>query len=292
MINKYTYSYILISLLAFILRFWKLGVVPPSDGDILYLRILTAFVASITIPSLMVLIKNTYSNKSLAMLSGFWLAINPWHIEQSRIYSVYVPILFTLIIIANIWQKFKSNWSKVIIIISVLAVSLIFLAAGSIKLNIDLSAIKILQNLFELLSFEFLFYKNDSFWSGGIREFGVMLPETIPIFLVGIFTLFSKFKKNISMICLILLFAFISSFQKSFPESRIFFLSLPVFMFILALGSMKLFRHLFTRNILIRMSIFAYLLVLIYGISQFMHYYYVHYNLRIYQEKPYEGGKF
>lgn len=292
MINKYTFSYILISLLALILRFWKLGVVPPSDGDILLLRILTAFVASITIPCLMVLIRNLYSNKSLAMLSGLWLAINPWHIEQGRIYSIYILILFTLIILAYIWQKFKNIWSKVIIIISFLAASLIFITVGSIKLNIDLSAIKILQNLFKLLSFEFLFYKNDSFWSGGVREFGVMLPETIPIFLVGIFTLIGKFKKNISMICLILLFAFISSFQGSFPESRIFFLSLPAFMFILALGSKKLFSYLFTRNIFIRMAIFAYLLVLIYGISQFAHYYFIHYNLRIYQEKPYEGGKF
>ncbi len=283
---------ILILLQGFLIRFIYIGKIPAGLDIVLKERVIIAIVSLLSIPLLKYITKKITGSLQLGFLAGWFLSIFPWHIEQSRIYSMYPLLLFLILLYFFILL----NTSKTIRIISTffLLASIFLIKPFWFLINPFLyqyNYSKFIANLFQLTSFGFIFFKNDSFWSGGFRNFGILFPETIPLFIIG---LYSLLKKRIGIILLVisLVLAVITSLNTNFPETREFFFIIPIFSIVLALGAQKLSLLIRSSSVFLRILSYVYLIVFIYGLFQFFHFYFVHYNLRIYQEKLYETKQF
>lgn len=283
----------LIALQAFSLRFLGFGEIPPAVSEALTGRVVTGIASFLSVPLLIYLIAQLSKDWQLGFLSGFWLSILPWSLEQGRINSPYPLILLILLTFLLLFLKTSNKLLKSVL--SLVALVLIFILKpfwfqqgiiGQFKIN------SILNNFFKQLSFDFLFFKNDSFWKGGLRNYGIIFPEAIPIFLVGLYLLIQRTKVAIYTLGWLVLLALIGSLNSQFPEDRTLFLGTPVLALILAFGTKKLSEFLKSQSKVIRIISIFYLLVLFYGLLQFTHFYLVHYNLQIRQERLYESEKF
>lgn len=286
--------FLLLLLQAFILRFYFIGVIPPMSEGSLNGRLFSAASSFLTVPLLVFLIQTIYRKWSLGLLSGFWLSILPYSLEQGRIVSSYPIVLFFLLLYTFVILR-KNNpavkiASSLLILGLILWMKPFWFQHQAVLLHLSLK--KILNNFFQQISFEFLFFRNESFWSGGFRNYGTIFPEAIPIFLIGVYGLFKRIKVGfISALCVFVL-AFIASLNTKFPETREFFFITPIIALVLAIGVKKVYKFLSAGSFLKKSLIIVYALVLSYGLAQFFHFYLIHYNLRIFQEGLYKNEKF
>lgn len=181
-------------------RFWKLGVIPPLfDPDLVDLRLMSA-VISVFLPFILYFfLSKIYRDKKLALLSAFIFSLLPGSLIEGRIVSLLVS--------PSIWLK---------------------------ELPVLIAPFKILTNFLSLISFDMLFFQNTTFYWGGIRETGIIYLSLLPFILAGIY--FSLAKAAIKPLLLLLLIFTIISLNPEFPESRLIFLSLPIFSLIIAGG--------------------------------------------------------
>jgi len=266
-------------LYSFILRFWRLGQIPPLIDQSLFLaRLTNAFLSLMSVFLLYYYSKVLFKNVRLALLSAYIFAIAPWVLEQGRIYSQANVALFILLAFLTVTIKLKSLYLK-------LFLSSIFYFLFSISYpqfwlfkmsQFELSLNNVLNNIFIILSPEFFFFKNPTFWWGGVRDFGILYLAWLPFLLVGLNDVFVIKKPRILLwIGIVLLISVASPF---FPESREFFIITPFISLIVASGIYKFFSR---NDLLTRVLFFLVFVFMIYEIIQYFHYYTIHYPQQI-----------
>lgn len=279
-------AFLLLLTVASLLRLLFIGVFPPGAENVVLLRLPTSVASLVSIVLLMVLVfKNTH-NKKLTFWSGFWLAIMPWHLEQSRVYS---EIMFGLVVLLGagiLWQIGKCIKCKVVIIAA--AGIILWRVTPSIWIfhppyNLP-SIIYYVSNLFKLLSVEFLFFKNETFWLGGFRTIGVLLPSTIYIFLIGLFQLAKKTNTKIFPYFAFVSIWLLSAANPTFPEGREFFLIVPFLSIVLGYGTIKSIELYQKSSLIIKSILLLFFSFTVYEYIYFFHYYIVHYSQRIENE--------
>lgn len=274
-------NWVLISILfyAFILRFWRIEQIPPLlHQTYLLSRLVSASLNLLSILLLYWLVKKNYYNIKLALLSSFIFASLPWVLEQARISSSVNNALCVIFLIVLLCQTSMRSIFKYLLII--LAVPIIYFVYPKLWLFNTKQSLPhmtdIINNIFILTSPDFLFFKNITFWWGGVREFGVMYLSLLPFFFVGLYKIIVNTKiKIIIWLCIILLFSAASPF---FPESREFFLATPFISILIATGMIESIQN---KKINIRILIIIVLIMFLYDIGQYLHYYQIHYPQQV-----------
>lgn len=281
--------------IASLLRIPYLGVFPPGQDSILVMRLATALMSIVSILIFMLLVHKLFGKTNLTVASGLVLTMMPWHIEQSRVYSQ--PMLGLAVLLGGIVCYFylgKSLLRLMGSVFSLVVFSLVYPDFWLFSLTWQLPEVSnYLHNLFKLISVEFLFYKNDSFWWGGLRNWGALQPTFIPLFIIGLFEIAKKIKfTHICFTIPFLIIWFIAAANPKFPEGREFFLTAPYLGMIITFGVIKVFEQYKTSEIITKLLIIAYLLFITYEYTLFVHYYVKHYSLRIENEIPHEKRDF
>lgn len=277
--------------LAAISRLVYLGIFPPGGNNSFWLRLPTSVAGITSIILLMLLIQKLSKNTRLSLVSGLMLSVMPWHIEQSRVYSTAMLGLTVLMIGALVYMYAQGKLIKLIV---ALATSLVFYFVYPdfwlFTQNGSLPTLNnYLNNMFKLISVEFLFFKNDSFWSGGFRMMGALLPSFIPLLIVGLFTVFQKLQlRHWRYFIPVAVIWLISAANPLFPEGREFFLIIPYLALVLAIGVIKVIEQLKISTIVIKVLITVLMFFVSYEYILFTHFYTTHYSQRIGNEIPHE----
>ncbi len=262
-------------------RFLFIGKIPQMVNSSLWQRYLNASVSVGSVFIIYFLVKTYFKSQRIALLSALIFSILPWSLEQGRIVSpVNMSLFFLLIVI------FLAEWIKrpVLSVIAYLLMPLVlyffYPQFWLFKVKyFSLSLSNFISNLFILVSPDFLFFKNPTFWWGGVRETGIVYLAFLPFLLLGIYELLVRSKYNIFVGMGVLLL--ISSLSPFFPESREFYFITPFLSIILAVGINK-FYQIYIRKNLFWKTIFIFIFMFsIYELSQFFHYYMVHYPQQI-----------
>jgi len=272
-----------------------LGILPPGKVDSFSERLPYSVAGILTVGIFTLLIKKITHDNKLAIFSGLMLAIMPWHIEQSRVISEPMLGLLAILLLVILPQYFKQFWVSFFgILISGTIFYWVYPHFWIFTGNWGLPTIReCLNNLYKLIFIEFLFYKNDSFWLGGLRTYGTMLPSVLFLFLIGLYKIsFINYKKLLKWTSIFMIIWVISAISPFFPESREYFLVTPFLALILGLGLKEIFLGLTKAKILIKIILFVYLLFIIYDYTLFFHFYINHYPQRINSELKYEEIKF
>jgi hypothetical protein len=285
--SHYFFYYSIILFIAFLIRIPYLGVIPPGGANSFIVRIPTAITSIVTISLFILIVKLSSKNNLLSLISGITMTLLPWHIEQSRVYS---PAMLGLTIILFGITALKITHNKFLRLMTSLLTLIIFsivfpefwlFLTNFNRLKIDL----LLGNLFKLISVEFLFYKNDSFWFGGFRTQGVMLPSMLPLFSIGVFKLIKKMHIfQFKIILAVMIIWLVSALAPKFPEQQIYFLICPILCYIIALGVIYILEQINTTNILKKSMMIIYFIFIIYEYGLFFHTYTWHYPNRIKSE--------
>lgn len=281
--------------IATLLRIPYLGVFPPGEVSIFITRLATALVSIVSILIFMLLVHKLFGKTNVTVTSGLVLTMMPWYIEQSRVYSP--PMLGLTALLGGVLCYLYLR--KPLLRMTGLAVSLaifyiVYPDFWLFSQKFQLPGIfNYLHNLFKLISVEFLFYKNDSFWWGGLRNWGALQPTFIPLFIIGLFEIAKKIKfTHIRFTFPFLIIWFIAAANPKFPEGREFFLITPYLGLIVSFGVIKVFEQYKISKIITKLLIIAYLLFITYEYTLFAHFYVKHYSLRIENEIPHEKRDF
>lgn len=274
-LNKKIIFFSLILFNTALIRWWKIGQIPQliNQGEFQQ-RIIFSTISLLTVFLIYIYSKNLFSPKT-ALISAWVYSSLPWAQEQGRLNSIYNLTLFMFLILLIINNKYKSillksvSWIIFIIFYFLLNPDTWLFHPQMYTQNIS----EYLNNIFSLISPSFLFFHNTSFWWGGIKEFGVMYISFIPFFLIGILILIYT-KKNLSVIYGMIILTLIGVLNPRFPEGRDVYLLVPFLTFTISIGFMKLIKR---KGLTSKIILSLMLLCVIYELSQFYHYYYVHY---------------
>ena len=274
-LNKKIIFFSLILFYTALIRWWKIGHVPQliNQGEFQQ-RIIFSTFSLLTIYLIYIYAKNLLSPKT-ALISAWVFSIMPWVQEQGRLNSIHNFTLFIFLISLIINNKYKNilprsaSW--------IIFIFFYYLVNSNSwlfhPLNYTLKISQYLNNIFYLISPYFLFFHNTSFWWGGIKEFGVMYISYIPFFLIGILGLIYT-KKKLSVFYWMIILTLIGALNPQFPEGREIFLLVPFLILMISTGVMKLIN---IKGLIPRIFLSFMLFFMIYELSQFFHYYYVHY---------------
>jgi len=259
------------------LRLWKITSVPPqTENTVIILRILSAAAGILLTWIVFYLAKQFNLSRKTALLSAWAYSLSPWAIEQGRIFSsvnLSSAVLF-LSVIYLLRYLFKKNNTKLILRLAPFVFAVIP-GIWYIKFKFLLPIAHILNNLFILISPNLLFYRNITFWWGGLSEFGINYVTFLPFFLIGLIKQFPGKKILMLFLAWVLIF---SAFSPDFPESRLFYLSGPLWSILIGTGMTFSFRvqNKFLKTLIICLSLF-----LIYEYGQLLHYYFRHYPISV-----------
>ncbi len=271
-------------------RLAVLGLIPAGREGAFFARLPTATAGIISIAVLVLFIWKVFKRPDVGLVSGYCLALMPWHIEQSRVVST--PMLGLAVGMTTLYmtQIFRDRLVKGLIL--VLGLGLFYFLYRDFWLFSIGTIIKphdFLTNVFKLASVDFLFYRNDTFWEGGLRTIGVLLPGFIGLAGIGLVEIIRKWNKKYWFYYLGFIFLLVlSAANPKLPEAREYFLVTPYLSIICALGAIKLYRLLFNSKKAIRLFIFMYLMFIAYEHIWFYHMYSYHYAQRVKNEVPYE----
>jgi len=232
----------LVILFNLIIKFWRLGIIPPLLGDnSLALRFLSAIVSLFFTLLIYLLVRKIYHSSKLSLLSVILFSILPQTVIEGRIVSILV---------------YPPFWIE--------------------NIPRSVSLFKLISNFFTLISFNMLLFNNTTFYWGGIRDFGVIYLSLLPFFITGVFV-FTLQKKITPLILLMIIFLLISMSPK-FPENRTVLLSIPLFSLIIAKGILNFWQN---KNIHIRFISILLFIFLFYELIQFFHFYTIHYPRQV-----------
>lgn len=221
--------------------------------------------------------KNYFKSTKIALISVWFFAGLPWVFTEGRIVSQPSTALFFILLMILFAQRVSSGFKYVFWLLTLPIVYFVYPQIWIFRiLEFKFSLSSFITNLFILTSSDFLFFKNITFWWGGVREFGVMFLSMLPFFLVGIYELFIA--KRVKLLILFGLITFIAVLSPFFPESREFYFATPLFSLAVALGIYKLMLHKYKA---VKTFVICLFLMLIYEFSQFIHFYLVHYPQQI-----------
>lgn len=271
---------ILLLILTFtaISRFFLVDKIPPLlSSSVVSLRLLSAAATITSTALIFFLVERYFQNTKIALLTAWVFCILPWTFEQGRINSApnlaLVLILCTLLLAQKFFSKFKYTFLLFIPVLIFISYPQFWL----FKFNeFEFSIHSLITNLYILTSFDFLFFRNVTFWWGGVREFGVMFLSFLPFHLIGIYQLVTNKEKKLLFI--FGLITFIAALSPFFPESREFYFATPLISITVALG---IYHFSIWKSIMIKSMIGLLFLLMIYEYMQFMHFYFVHYPQQI-----------
>ncbi len=274
-LNKKIIFFSLILFYTALIRWWEIGQVPQLiNPDQFQERIIFSTISLFTILLLYIYSKSLFSPK-ITLISAWVYSLLPWSQEQGRLHSIYSLNIFIFLIFLIVNNKYKNrllksaSWMIFIFIYYLLNTSSWLF--NPLQYNHNIS--NYFSNIYSLASSSFLFFHNTSFWWGGVREFGVMYISYSPFFLIGILVLIQT-KKNLSVIYWMIILTLIGSLNPQFPEGRDIYLLVPFLSLTVSIGIMKLTAN---NGLIPRIIMSFMLLFMIYELSQFFHYYYVHY---------------
>lgn len=282
--NQTVRSHLILFIIIFfatVSRIWLIGSVPQIINSNIYNRLLTASLSVGSIYLLFVLCKNLWGSNRVALLASWVFMIMPWTIEQGRITSQVSNSLFFLLLIIILMQKFRSLISRSILV--VIIPFMFYLCYPNLWIfrsgfNIP-SVSTLLNNIFLLISPDFIFFKNITFWWGGVRETGMLYPAFLPFLLVGIAESTNYISKKIWLF--ISSIYIITAISPYFPETRELFLTTPFISIIVALGFVKFYKILLEQNIYMKLISLIMIIFIAYDLAQFNHYYFIHYAQNI-----------
>lgn len=283
-----------ILLLSVAIRLFQLGSIPPSFSSVHLLRNISAICGIISNFLIYFLGYKLFNkNKKIALLVTLTYAVLPIAILENRV-SSWISIFTVLTIFSFLFITSNIIYKKILGIIFII-ISFIYFKEniGFFKLtSVEFKYKDLINNIFTTISFDKLFFNNDTYWKGGYRNYGMIYPEFIPIFIYGIFDLIKIQYLPIFIYTIIVIL--LTSLNPRYPEAREFALLTPIISIILAIGIYKFYRtlKLINHHFFVRAFCVIYSLILIYGIINFFHFYFVHYNLRVKQERFYENGEF
>ncbi len=237
--QKKTFYILPLFLLSAILRFWKLGEIPKgldlkevefglsltefSGGWLLnplFVRLPFAILGVLSIFMAFLLIKRLSGDFWTAYLASFILAASPWHITQSRVYSIgvliFAAVLFILLLPRPIGLT-SPRIAKISVGVAILIFAFsIFAKTDELRLKVDYQrnvsarseidfpervfANKVVESyryrenlVFENLDFGNYFFSGHPRERWGVEEVPKFYITTIPLFLLG----FVNLKKRI-----------------------------------------------------------------------------------------------
>lgn len=272
-----------IFIFAIISRFLFIGRIPPViDTSVILSRHISAFLSVGSILLWFVLLRYNFRKIKLVLLSAWTMAVLPWAIEQGRIVSQANNALFFCLLIFLLIQRTNRHFFKILLWLFIpLGLYFIYPQFWVFRFKGNIPSIfEIANNLFILLSPDFLFFKNITFWWGGIKEFGVMYASFLPVFSLGLYELIVQ--KKYEFILLFIFMILISAASPFFPESREFFLSVPLISLVVGKG---LYRLSLIENRWIKFTLFFLIVVMTYEMAQYFHYYTVHYGQEVIKNK-------
>lgn len=272
----------LIIIYGIISRFWLIDSVPPLINEsVLNARYLTSILNIGSSFLLYFYVKRFFNSNKLALISSFIFLILPWTMQEGRIVSQPNNFLFIFLLSLVLGNKIRSIYWKSLFYLTALPLGLKVFYPAFWLLKIDRFNINLkdsLANVLTLTSSDFLFFKNPTFWWGGVRDFGVMLITFTPLFYLGLYQFFLNFKK--ALLHWIIIILIISAISPFFPESREFYLVTP---FIAIFSSMGLYFLCRNKIILKKVVLSILLIAILYDLSQFYHFYFIHYPKRVYE---------
>jgi hypothetical protein len=275
-LKKYPLLLIIIVLYSLVLHLWRIDIIPSLINPQLRTeRILFAiFSALCTIP-LFFYIQRLFSDTKLSLI-GIWIySVIPWTIEQGRIISEANLALFIFLIYLNLLTLFTSKIIKsVLFFIFLFSLNFVYphLWVYQLVNYGNHYVVDSLTNILKIFSFGFFFFNNDSFWLGGVRNWGIIYLSFLPVLFLGVIDIIQNHDKKI--IIYILIIGILTGFSPFYPETREFYLSLPFLIIILSKGLIKLNN---SSNVFIKIMAFCLFVLILYDIAGFMHYYFVHY---------------
>lgn len=282
MSGKAKFLLVLILIYVVILFYWQIGQIPLlSPSTDIHDRIFSAFCGVLLIAATFVWGKLLLRSIKLALLWSFVLAIQPWYIQESRIFSLTLQVTL-LFVLASIFCEIKiqNKIAKYLLITAPLSLTLLrpefFRSINSIN---SLFNNNFINNIFYPLSFRFLFFQNDSFWWGGVREIGILLPFFIPFFIIGLFGIPELTKLHRYLLVWFIFFLLLNALNPIFPEGRYFFPVMPILTLIIVAGIKQLLPHL--NRVKVKILLVILLFLFIYNYIDFLHTYTVHYRLRV-----------
>jgi hypothetical protein len=270
---------ILIILFTVLTRLLFYGQIPPFTNGISYFpRLICSFLGIGNVVLMYYSAVRLFKNTKTALLSSFVFSCLPWAIEQGRIYSQANIAVYFLLVALLLCMVLKRPFIKTAVITAFfLSLYFIYPQLWVFRTGQFLNPkVGYLANFFTLTSPTFLFFRNNTFWWGGVRETGVMLVTFLPFFIAGIYELYILGKWRFPAFLGFILV--ISAASPYFPESREFFLAAPLISIIIALGFRKLFKKV---NLYSKIVLVLFLFLFMYDFGQFIHYYSIHYPQRI-----------
>lgn len=267
----------LITIYAIVSRFLFLDKIPPLVNSPLLLR---SFSASLSVGSVFIiyfLVKTYFKSQRIALLSALFFSILPWTIEQGRVVSPVNMSLFFLLVVILLTKWIKRPIFRLTLYLLIPLVLYFFYPQFwlfRVK-DFDLPFSHFINNLFILISPDFLFFKNPTFWWGGVRETGIIYVAFLPFLILGIYELLKKKRYNIFIWMLFILL--ISATSPFFPESREFYFITPLLSVISATGIAKAYQAYLVKSLFWKLILVSIFVFTAYEFSQFFHYYMVHY---------------
>lgn len=259
-------------------RFFLIDKIPPNLNQVFLTgRILSGGASLVSAVMVFFLVKKYFEKPKIALLASWVFSILPWAFEQGRIISQSNLTLALVMSVLFIYQRVNFKNKKILLFL--IPVIFFFFYPQFWIFRVDefkFNFYSLIYNLFTLLSFDYLFFKNISFWWGGIKEFGVMFLSFLPFFLVGIYDIIRLV--NLRFILFSLLITIVSAASQFFPETREFYFSTPILAIVVGLG---IYRCFLQTKVVIRIFFVGIFLLMIYELSQFYHFYFIHYPQEI-----------
>lgn len=287
--KQFVLPFTCILIIAFLLRLPFLLVYPPGNSSLFIMRLITSVAGIGSILLTMLIVYKKTSHLLFSTSTGLILTLMPFHIEQSRIYSPFMQVLCIMLFALLLSLLIQKNTLKILIFLGATILSLVvFNSFWFLHRPITIGTAHIVGNVARLWSIDLLFYKNNSFWTGGLRNVGVLLPWMLPFFIFGLFSMLKKIDRKGSIWLVLFFFiTLISASNPRFPEQREYLLATPLFAIVVAMGITQ-FIEAMRKNNLCKFIFTLFICFALYGQILFMHYYVVHYAARIQNEIPKE----
>lgn len=281
--------------LSAVIRFPYIGQFPPGSDELFFFRLVSACSGVLSIGLLMRVLQQVLRQKQTAWWAGVLLALMPWHIEQSRVFS---PALIGLTILLLGTYAYLRNKKRIIRMAIVVFTMMTFFLVYPVYKSIfeylkQGQGAQVLDHVGYLTSGEFLFYKNETFWVGGMRTVGVFLPATAGIFLIGAYESARRVRwSHMPWIGVYLVILLTASMNSRFPEGRHYFLATPYLALISGVGLEYIVGLFKNPSWFIRMGTVCFLSIIVYEYIWFSHLYISHYSHRIQEDVPYAARVF
>lgn len=247
-----------------------------SIGDIL-LRLLWLVVSNIL---LFLILKRIDLSRKMIFFSHLCFMLTPGLIEQSlRLSGVDLFLLLILLFILinlyirNIFVYCLSLVTSVVLLRIVYPEFWIFKSFNIPSLN------TYIVSLYKVLSFESLFFHNTSV--DFRNSIGVFYPESVFLFIFGLIGLINK--KNIQTIILLLVPWILIIFgQPEISAKKDFLVFLPFLAVVFSAGILFIVSTFERKSFVLKLPLYACVLILGYGILNFHHYFWSHFIPFIY----------